>query len=65
MTKTLSCTLIFLFVTFAGSSLAQDLTGEQIIQKVNDLMNQETMYGRMTMTIVTTSGQERTFEYES
>lgn len=65
MTNTLNCTLIFLFMTFAGSSLAQDLTGEQIIQKVNDLMNQETMYGRMTMTIVTTSGQERTFEYES
>ncbi len=65
MIKTLRCTLLLLFLTLSVSSTAHDLTGEQIIQKVNDLMNQESLYGRMTLTIVTTSGQQRTFEYES
>lgn len=48
-----------------GTLLGQELTGEQIINKVNDLMNQETIYSKSTMTIVTTSGATRTFEYES
>lgn len=57
---------IFIIVTIANSILfGQELTGNQIINKVNELMSQETMYGRMTMTIVTSSGQKRTFEYES
>ena len=43
----------------------QDLDGPQIIQKVNDLINQETIYGKSTMTILTSSGNPRTFEYES
>ena len=45
--------------------LGQNLNGEQIIKKVNDLMNQETIYGKSEMTIVTTSGTPRTFLYES
>jgi len=44
---------------------AQDISGPEIIQKVNDLMNQNTIYSKSTMTIVTTSGSERTFESES
>ncbi len=44
---------------------AQDPSGPQIIQKVNDLINQETNYGKSTMTILTSSGTPRTFEYES
>jgi len=44
---------------------AQDPSGPQIIQKVNDLINQETIYGKSTMTILTSSGTPRTFEYES
>jgi len=44
---------------------AQNPSGPEIIQKVNDLINQETMYGKSTMTILTSSGNPRTFEYES
>jgi len=46
-------------------SLAQDLTADEIIQKVNDQFNTETSYAKSTMTIVTTSGQKRTFLQES
>jgi len=49
----------------APFSFSQELTGEDIIQKVNDLMNVQTAYGKAKMTIVTTSGQKRTFIYES
>lgn len=49
----------------SGTLSGQELPGEQIINKVNDLMNQETIYGKSNMTIVTTSGATRTFEYES
>jgi outer membrane lipoprotein-sorting protein len=44
---------------------AQELSGPEIVQKVNDLMNQNTIYSKSTMTIVTSSGSERTFESES
>jgi outer membrane lipoprotein-sorting protein len=44
---------------------AQELTGEDIIKEVDENMNQYTSYGKMSMTIVTTSGAERTFEYEA
>ncbi|OQX88949.1 outer membrane lipoprotein-sorting protein [candidate division KSB1 bacterium 4484_87] len=51
---------------FAFSSVqAQSLTAEEIIQKVNALMNQKSVYAKARMTIVTTSGKKRTFEYES
>jgi len=43
----------------------QDYTGDEIIQKVDDLLNVKTAYAKMKMTIETTSGQERTFVYES
>jgi len=56
-------TTIILFCLSAISG--QELTANQIIHKVNDLMNQETVYGKIRMTIVTTSGKKRTFEYES
>jgi outer membrane lipoprotein-sorting protein len=44
---------------------AQELTAEAIIQKVNDLMNQQSGYAEIAMTIVTSSGEQRTFEYNS
>ena len=44
---------------------AQDLTGDQIIQKVNELLTQQSCQATMTMTITTSSGQLRTFEYLS
>ena len=56
---------ILLFLSLSLSLAAQDLTGPEIINKVNDQMNQESSQARMTMTIITTSGQERTFEYLS
>jgi len=55
--------IIVFFIS--GTLIGQELTGEQIINKVNDLMNQETIYSKSNMTIVTTSGATRTFEYES
>ncbi|MQY78655.1 MAG: outer membrane lipoprotein-sorting protein [Bacteroidetes bacterium] len=62
--KTLMVPLIIVFF-ISGTLIGQELTGEQIINKVNDLMNQETIYSKSNMTIVTTSGATRTFEYES
>jgi len=53
--------ILFCFGALWGS----ELTADQIVHKVNDLMNQETVYGRMTITIVTSSGKKRTFKYES
>jgi len=44
---------------------SQELTAEEIIQKVNELFNPQTGYAKARMTIITTSGQERTFIYES
>ena len=56
-----------LFITaillLAGSLNAQDLSADDIINKVNELMNQGSSKAIMTMTITTSSGQERTFEY--
>jgi len=52
-------------VLTASSSSGQDLTGEEIIQKVDDLLTTQTAHAKMKMTIETTSGQKRTFVYES
>jgi len=58
--------MIGIIVVFLlASASADDLTGEEIIKEVNALLNPSTTYGKAKMTIVTTSGQERTFVYES
>jgi outer membrane lipoprotein-sorting protein len=49
----------------ASSTSGQDLTGEEIIQKVDDLLTTQSAHAKMKMTIETTSGQKRTFIYES
>lgn len=49
----------------APGLFSQELTGEEIIQKVNDLFNVDTSYGKSKMTITTSSGQKRTFISES
>ena len=54
--------MIMLLVPFSS---AQVLTADEIIRKVNDQFNTETSYGKSRMTIVTTSGQKRTFVQES
>jgi len=58
-------TTITIMLLFALVSFGQELTGEDIIQKVNDTMNVETSHGKAKMTIVTTSGSKRTFVQES
>lgn len=54
-----------LIMLMATGSSGQELTADEIIQKVNDQFNTETSYAKSTMTIVTTSGQKRTFLQES
>jgi outer membrane lipoprotein-sorting protein len=49
----------------APGLLGQELTGEEIIQKVNDQFNVDTSYAKSKMTITTSSGQKRTFISES
>ena len=44
---------------------AQELSGEDIINRVNEIFNPETSHGISTMTITTSSGNERTFKFES
>ncbi len=54
-----------IILPFIPKLVSQELSGEEIIQKVNDLLNVETSYGKSKMTIVTTSGSKRTFVFES
>ena len=56
---------VLLVVIMTPDAFAQELTGEDIIQKVNELFNPLTSYGKSRMTIVTTSGSTRTFTFES
>ena len=55
----------FLLLSFSQISFGQELTGEKIIKKVNELFNPETSAGKSKMTIVTTSGSKRTFVFQS
>lgn len=54
-----------IFLLAAAGLFSQELTGEEIIKKVNELFNPQTSYGKSKMTIITTSGQKRTFISES
>jgi outer membrane lipoprotein-sorting protein len=55
-----------LFALLLSTGLfGQDLSGKEIINRVNDLMNVTTSYAKSKMTITTTSGQKRTFISES
>jgi len=55
--------IIVSIILLAGSLNAQELSADEIINKVNELMNQQSSKAIMTMTITTSSGQKRTFEY--
>lgn len=57
--------VMILVVLSVSVLLGQELTGEDIIQKVNDLLNVESSRSKSKMTIVTTSGSKRTFVMES
>ncbi len=54
---------IFLCLFVALPLLAQEPDADTIIAKVNELMNQSTSKAVMTMTITTSSNEQRTFEY--
>ena len=43
----------------------EDLTADMILETLTETMNPEQSQGIMSMTIMTSSGQERTFEYET
>ena len=59
-------TISFLLIFSASvASLGQELSGEEIIEKVNELMNQDTVQAKVKMTIVTSSDNERVFIYDS
>jgi len=47
------------------SAFDQELTGEDIINKVNERLNPKTSHSTVEMTITTTSGDKRTFVFES
>ncbi len=58
-------TLFLLIFSVSVLSFGQELTGEEIISKVNELINQDTVQAKVKMTITTTSGQKRIFVYDS
>lgn len=63
--------LMIIIMTFVGGLSAspsqneEDLTGAEIIDKVDELLTTYTSYSKMQMTIETTSGNKRTFVFES
>jgi outer membrane lipoprotein-sorting protein len=63
-TYTFSLCTLLLIAFYAPRLYAQeDLTADQILETLTETMNPEQSQGLMTMTIVTSSGQDRTFEY--
>ena len=57
--------IFFLIISVIITSYGQELTSEEIIIKVNELLNQDTIKAKVKMTITTTSGEERNFVYDS
>jgi hypothetical protein len=48
-----------------ASLSAQELSGDEIVEKVNNIMSPASTWAKAKMTILTTSGDKRTFVYES
>jgi outer membrane lipoprotein-sorting protein len=58
--------LLTICLLIAGTvALGQDLTGDQIIQRVNEKLNTDMSHSIVQMTTTTTEDNERTFVYES
>ena len=55
--------IIVMLVTGLFQLQARTMSADSIIHRVNDLLNQESSQAEVSMTITTTSGDERTFEY--
>ena len=56
---------ICLYALFTSPSLGQGLSSEEIVSKMNEIMNQDKVEARVKMTINTSSGNERIFIYDS
>ena len=57
--------VLSILAVFGSLSPGQELTGDDIIKKVNDIFNVDSGYAKAKMVITTTSGSKRTFIYES
>jgi outer membrane lipoprotein-sorting protein len=56
---------VFILALYHVCAFAQDMTADSILHLMTETLNPEQSHGIMTMTIVTSTGQERTFEYET
>jgi outer membrane lipoprotein-sorting protein len=65
MTLILFCILLVVGSPPALLRAQEDLTADDIVKTLTETMNPDQSQGIMTMTIVTSSGQERTFKYET
>ena len=66
LTKALLCVAIALYTVLSTAQLcAQEMTAEEILNTMQETMNPEQAQGIMKMTIITSSGDERTFKYET
>ena len=50
---------------FMQLNAQKEMTADEILETLTETMNPEQSHGIMSMTIVTSSGQERTFKYET
>ena len=59
--------IVFAYISLilVENVLANNMTAEEIIQKMSYMMNPMQSEGKSQMTIITSSGQERTFVYEN
>jgi outer membrane lipoprotein-sorting protein len=55
--------ITILILLFVQSTAAAELTADEIVEKVNDVMMVDQMKAKIKMTIITTSDQERSFVY--
>lgn len=64
--RTIMIAVLTLSSLFVSPHLsAQEMTADEILTTMTETMNPEQAHGKMKMTIITTSGQERTFVYET
>jgi outer membrane lipoprotein-sorting protein len=59
------CVWLLILLSTGLPGQEDSLTGEKIILKVNDVFNPQSAYSKARMTILTTSGDKRTFVFES
>jgi outer membrane lipoprotein-sorting protein len=57
--------LVSAVLLFTTVLTAQEMSAEDIINKVDEMLSQSTSYARSEMIIITTSGEKRTFIYDS